>query len=104
MNTLWEATLNKSSPRYAEWLKILDDDAVPLDSPYQLKASLGGESAEIYMLSIHQFTADQRLRLIHWVADKSGLNPDEISAEIRSRGFPIRTSDVIVAFDLRAFI
>jgi hypothetical protein len=101
---LWVATLNSSSPRYQDWLQILGNDAVPLDSPCQITATLGCEREEVYMLAIHQLTANQRLHLICWVASKFNANPEEIRKEIEQQGFPIRTSDVIVTFSTRAFI
>jgi hypothetical protein len=102
---LWAAHLNPNSPRYETWARILAGDEVPLVKPVASRANLGDEkNVEVYVLDIQRLTADQRDRLVQWVAEKFGVPPAAVNEQLESVGFPIREADVIVAFSMRAFL
>lgn len=104
MDGLWSATLNPHSPRYEQWKEILGSEIVPLKSPSSFKTKLGDEEDEVYALDLSKFTEQAMDRLVLFVREKFGAPEDEVVEELRVHGFPIRDSDVIVAFSLRAFL
>ena len=84
---------------------MLGSNDVPLKSAASGKTALGPEQdVEVYLLDIPALTLPQRARLLSWVAAKFGAPIHEVEAEITKSGFPIRAVDVIVSFDLRAFV
>lgn len=102
---LWWASLNKESPRYADWFKILGTDHVPLLSPWAAKANLGGETTEVYALDWQNLDGDASQRLLEFVANKFGVGTEVIEADLDRDGhFPIREQDVTVFYDMRAFL
>jgi hypothetical protein len=103
-NRLWWATLDRRSPRYADWEKILGSDDVPLQSPASGQTKLGQESAEVYLLDLAQLSAEQRAHLIEFIVQRFKADRREVEQELDKVGFPIRAADVSVAFSLRAFI
>ncbi len=99
---MWSATLDPTSPRYADWRKILGDfDNVPLVDANRRQAEPIGEH---YLVDVDALTPDQKARLIAWVAEKFEATPAAVEAEIIQRGFPIRAGDVIVSFSMRGFM
>ncbi len=46
----------------------------------------------------------QRSRLLGQIAQRFGVPIYEVEAEIAKSGFPIRAADVLVSFDMRAFV
>jgi hypothetical protein len=102
---LYRAVLDPSGPNFATWREILGGDQVPLKSPGEVKAQLEGEGQrEVYLLDVAALTLSQRARLWAAVAKKFGVPIYEAEAEINKKGFPIRAVDVIVSFDMRAFV
>ena len=102
---LWWATLNQSSPRYADWRKILGEDRVPLLSPWAAQAKLGEETTHVYALDWHDLDGDASQRLLEFVAAKFGVATEVIEADLNRDGhFPIREQDVTVFYDMRAFL
>ncbi len=101
---LWWATLNERSERYSIWRHVLGSDKVPLASPASARASLAGVETEVYPLDLKALKPDQIVRLQTWVSERFKVSMDEAAGELLQNGFPIRAEDVIVAFDLRAFI
>lgn len=95
------AILNPRSPRYRDWKHILDCDEVHLISPLPHKAQLGQEVTEVHALDLGKLDQDQFERLVDWVQAKFGAPRQEIEAELRKTGFPIREEDVIVGFEWR---
>ena len=105
MSTLYFATLNPQSSRYAEWCEIFDCHHVPLLSAQERIATLGSEiNVPIYMLDLAELTAMQRSRLAYRVASKFGCSITEVREQMDFVGFPIRKDDVIVAFTMRCFV
>jgi hypothetical protein len=101
---LWWAKLCTSSPRYEAWRQILGSDDVPLKSPGSGPTMLGNEKVEVHLLDLVKMTPEQRTRLIDWVVEKFGEKRELVESEIYLVGFPIRTEDVAVFFDMRAFL
>jgi hypothetical protein len=102
---LWWASLNQQSPRYADWLKILGDDRVPLLSPWSAQAKLGDETTEVYALDWQNLDGDASQRLLEFVAAKFCVATEEIEKDLDRDGhFPIRAQDVTVFYDVRAFL
>ena len=102
---LWQAILNPQGPNYQTWLEIFGTNQVPLKNPAEVKAQLHGEGqADVYILDIEALTLPQRARLWSKVAKKFNAPIYEVQAEIAKKGFPIRAADVIVSFDMRAFV
>lgn len=102
---LWKAILDPSGPNYVTWREIFGDERVPLKNPREVKATLEGEGqTEVYLLDIPALTLPQRARLLYAVAKKFHATTYEVEAEINRVGFPIRAADVIVSYDMRAFV
>jgi hypothetical protein len=105
MEKLWEATLNDKSPRYADWLAILGSSKVPLKSTTSFECRLGETGRDrVYALDLADLSVPQHDRLVKFICMKSGLNRPEVLDELIKKGFPIRTSDVVLTFSLRAFL
>jgi hypothetical protein len=70
-----------------------------------VNAELGPEkNVESYLLDLSRFTYPQRSRLVVYLANKFHTSQDAIERELNERGFAIRDADVIVAFNMRAFV
>lgn len=105
MDGLWEATLDPNSPRYNDWKQILESEKVPIKSPAAFECKLGeNETDQVYALDIPKLDDGQFRRLVEFIQKKFGVTETEVEAELFRRGFPIRDSDVIVAFSMRAFL
>jgi hypothetical protein len=105
MDKLWEATLDPKSPRYVIWKHILESETVPIKNPAPFDAKLGeSEQDEVYALDVPKLTQPQYLRLRAFVIKKFHCAEQDAENELLQRGFPIRSSDVIVAFSMRAFL
>jgi hypothetical protein len=101
---LWRAILNPSGPNY-DRLKDIFPSRVPLKSSQTVKAQLGEEKdVSVYLLNFDAMTLGQRARLFGLIAAGTGV-PVSVIEEIAAKdGFPIREADVIVSFDMRAFV
>ncbi len=105
MRKLWWASLNSSSPRYADWKAILGTDSVPLLSPGSAEAQLGEETCEVYALDWQNLDGEQSQRLIDFLSKKFSADPKEIESDLDRDGhMPIRAADVTVCYDMRAFL
>lgn len=102
---LWHAILNPSGPNFERLKPIFGDNRVPLKSPRTINAQLGPEKdVPVYMLDLSALPLNQRSRLISMIAKKSGAAIPEVERVMVAEGFPIREADVIVSFDMRAFV
>jgi hypothetical protein len=102
---LYSAILSPSGPNYSSWHEVLGSDRVPLKSSASVKADFGPEkNVEAYFLDLGALTLPQRARLLAMLARKFKAPIYEVEAEITNAGFPIRAVDVIVRFDVRAFV
>ncbi|HEV2464252.1 MAG TPA: hypothetical protein VGT04_10625 [Acidobacteriaceae bacterium] len=102
---LWHAILNPRGPNYERLKAIFPENRVPLQSPGSIKADLGAEKeVEVYMLNLSALPLKQRARLMFMVAQNSGVSVAVVEEVACEQGFPIRAADVIVSFDLRAFV
>jgi hypothetical protein len=102
---VWSAILNPSGPNYSNWRGILGSEKVPLKSARSFLVEVGTEKdVEVYMLDLSALTLPQRSCLLVSVARRFGVTVYEIEAEISKVGFPIRAADVIVSYDMRAFV
>ena len=100
---LFRATLNPEGPNYETWRQIFHRD-VPLQSPVPVMATLGeNERVEVYLLQLQALTLGQRSKLLTIVAQKFGVPVYEVEKQFRTRGFPIRATDVHIAVYERAF-
>jgi len=105
MNDLWEATLNSSSPRYDKWRTILDSDRVPLLTPMAITAVLGGEKDTVYLLDWQDMDEESSDRLVDYICSRFSEERQAVISELDRTGeFPIRTSDVIISYSVRAFL
>jgi hypothetical protein len=105
MPNLWHATLNPASPRYKDWLEILGTDRVELLHPKTIQTKLGEEEAEVYVLDWLNLEGEASQRLLDFLARKFNAEKAVIEKNLDEDGvFPIRAQDVIVSFDLRAFM
>ena len=102
---LWKATLNPSSPRYLEWRKIFESDDIPLINPLVFEAILGNERDKSHLLDWHNIIGDESDRLLDYFAKKYKVRTEELEKEFDNTGhIPIRASDVIISYSVRAFI
>ena len=101
---LYHAILNPRGPNY-ERLKDIFPDRVPLKSAKPHAATLGPEkNVPVYMLDFDAMPLTQRARLFGIVAAKFGVPLNEVLKAVAAEGFPIREADVIVSYDVRAFV
>lgn len=101
---LWNASLNPRGPNY-ERLKDIFPSRIPLKSCKSVKATLGEErDVPVYLLDFSAMPINQRARLFGMVATKFGVPVNEVEKTAASEGFPIREADVIVSYDVRAFV
>jgi len=102
---LWRAQLNPKSPRYLEWRKIFESDEIPLVTPSAFDAQLGNETDSIHLLDWFEIVSETSDRMLEYFAAKFGTTIEEVEKEFDETGhIPIRASDVIVSYDVRAFI
>jgi hypothetical protein len=102
---LWSAALRPSSPRYEQWHKILGSNDVPITNPNPFATQLGPEGLqEVHTLDIDRFDRAQMQRLIDLMVDHFSLKPHEARRILETDGFPIRAADVLVSYELRAFL
>lgn len=102
---LWEAKLNGSSPRYADWKAILGTDKVPLLSPQTAETKLGEETCAVYLMDWQNLDEEASNRLLDFLAKKFNADREVIAADLDETGyFPIREADVTVFYDMRAFL
>jgi hypothetical protein len=104
---LWWANLDHSSPRYAEWYRILETDDVPLLSPMPVAATLGQlgpcEVCQVYLLDFSRLSQAQTERLVASVAKKFDVTEELVASQIICQGFPVRAIDVVIGYNMRAF-
>jgi len=102
---LWWATLSTASERYQDWFMILGTNDVPITTPGSGKTDLGPEKdVDVYLLDLAKLTAEQRSRLIDFIVARFNEPREVVERDLDQVGFPIRASDVLVAFDIRAFL
>ncbi len=103
--TLYSAILDPSGPNFEEWNTVLASHRVPLESPETRLLSLDGEKdVEVYMIALKALTLRQRANLSAQIARKSRQTIDDVENVLAIYGMPIRAADVIVSFDMRAFV
>jgi hypothetical protein len=102
---LWKAVLNPSSPRYIEWRKIFESDEIPLISPVSFVAILGNERDTVHLINWHDVVGDESDRMVIYFAEKYKMSHAQVEKEFDNTGHvPIRASDVIISYSMRAFI
>ena len=102
---LWSAILRTSSPRFGEWSKILGASNVPIVHPRPYAMELGEEGLQnVLSLDLERFDRWQVQRLLEFMVDRFALKPHEAKRVLETDGFPIRAEDVVVSYDLRAFL
>ena len=103
--SLYSAILNPSGPNFEEWNQVLGSHRVPLESPETHLATLGEEkSVEAYLIALKALTLRQRANLSAHLARKFRVTIDEVEHKFQMEGIPIRAADVIVSFNMRAFV
>ena len=102
---LWHATLNPHGPNYERLKEVFGNGRVPLKSPGTVRAQLGEErGVPVYILDLAALPLNERAQLMAIVAQKTGA-PIHVVEEVATReGFPIREADVIVSYNMRAFV
>jgi len=69
------------------------------------KAQLGPEKdVPVYMLDFRAMPIGQRARLFGLIAAENRVPVYEVERTAANEGFPIREADVIVSYDMRAFV
>jgi hypothetical protein len=106
VSDLFSAILNPSGPNFEEWNQVLGSHRVPLESPQSVMATLAGEKPEVecYLIALKALTLRQRANLSAHLARKFRVTIDEVEHKLQMEGMPIRAADVIVSFDMRAFV
>jgi hypothetical protein len=106
MTDLYSAILRPSSPNFEEWNQVLGSHRVPLESPRSQMRRLSGEEkeVEVYRINLQAMTLRQRANLLEHLARKLKLTIDDVEALLRKDGMPIRAADVIVSYNMRAFV
>lgn len=85
-------------PRGRIFTDVLGTARLPVKSPIPQTAQLEGLGAEpVFFLQLDELSSDQVRRLARYFSEQSGVPADEIEAEIRQRGVPIRDVDCTVS-------
>ena len=101
---LFHAILNPRGPNY-ERLKDIFPSRIPLVSSQPTKAQLGEEKdVPCYLLDFRAMPLGQRSQLVATIAKEFGVSIGDVDKTISTVGFPIREADVIVSYDMRAFV
>ncbi len=93
------AQLNPSSDRFSEWFNVFGSDFVPLTAtrPHYGHGASGSVAGirQFYGVAVEELTAEQRERLIVYLAGIHDIPPGEMEGDI-SRGLavPIAAEDV----------
>jgi hypothetical protein len=103
---LWRATLDKTSPRYQAWLKLLGTNDVPLVSCMEHNGRFPGYgTVACYAIDVGKLTNEQIERYVAHFAARFNVAHEEVRREILGEhGIPIWTEDVSIAISRRAFI
>jgi hypothetical protein len=86
------ATLTKESPFYG----IFESGNAPITNwiiASQAKLE-GSEETEVYMLDVTRCTQHQLEQIVAIISSKFNANRNEVMAELKNRGLPIRASQV----------
>jgi hypothetical protein len=103
----WEARLRPTGPNYVEWKRILGDlaDQIPLISPLPMKAVLGDEPVEIYLIDWNNLDQDSSNHLIDIVMKQMGLSEALAMQYLEIRGsYPIRAVDVDITSKIQSWV
>jgi hypothetical protein len=100
----FHAILNPRGPNYETWFRVFGHNHVPLKSAQSIRATFGEENVEAYLLNLNGMTLHQRARLLGFIANKFNVPIFEVQKQIERDGFPIRANDVILSYDMRAFL
>lgn len=106
-NRVYRAHLVKGSPNHEQWLRVLGEGAeLPLVTPLETRVNLGDEKdIPVYVLDLNKLSADQFSCLVLEVARKFDVNPLDVDMDFRrDMTFPIRSQDVFISWDARAFL
>ena len=97
MSTDFTARIDGDDERPAAWRAVFGDDTVPLRSPIPQMTNLPGRGEElVYLLDIAALTADQRGRLVQYIASKFNYPAEEVDATLDDHGCPILAEHVMV--------
>jgi len=93
MSKDFTATIKSESPRAEAWERVFGSYEIALRSPLpELASAPGVEAGLFYQLDSEELTEAQRSRLIHYIANRFHINPEEV-AEV---GCPILAEDVMI--------
>jgi hypothetical protein len=103
----WEARLRPEGPNYAEWAAILEEQAdnIPLISPLPMKATLGEDLVEIYLIDWNNLEGGPADNLTKIVMKQLHLTEVQAMQYLEIRGsFPIRVVDVDVSSKIQSWV
>ena len=93
----FKATIRQNSERAQAWREVFGSYEVPLRSPFPIRASAPGIAEGLfYELDLQELTAEQRGRLITYIAQKFHLTEREVAGTLDEVGCPILDEDVTV--------
>ena len=93
--------------RGMEFEKVFGTRTVPVISPIPEWAKLPGfeEAKAVYDLDLQRISADQRERLVTHIAEKFGLEPSAVEADLDEVGMPILADECVASLgDIRKFL
>ena len=107
---VYRTHLREGSPHYEQWRRVLGSDTdIPLVSPLEARADLGLEHTErnvgVYLVDLKRLSPEQFSRLVLEIASKFRVDPSVVEKDLREEvSFPIRSADIFVTLDARAFL
>lgn len=92
------AHLSTASPRYADWLKVFGTNAVQVMSPLPSMIELPNKTIELaYVVELTSLAPPVLAKLTRFLADRFGLDEDELNREIGQHGVPILAKDITLS-------
>ena len=93
--------------RRKDFEAVFGSATVPVLSPVPNRAELPGfdHPVLVYELDLERVSADQRQRLVAWIAEKFGMDAADVEAHLEEEGVAILASDCVASLgDIRKFL
>lgn len=86
------------SERLRVWIDMFDAIQVHVTSPIPEMAELPGfdDDQLVYMVDLALISSRQRQKLVHYLANKFGIDSAEVEAGLDEHGVPILASDCMI--------
>lgn len=98
MNAGHDFWVTISGLRGEEWQRVLGTSRLPVRTPVPQLAHLPGHTTpqRVFLLALDQMSDEELEKIWRHLAQKFGLTPEQIRAEIDAVGIPILEADTVV--------